>query len=190
MSAPPTLLVISGPSGAGKTTLAKNLLRDPRYARARTATTRPPRGDERDGVDYDFLAEAAFRRLEEEGGFVETAEVYGHRYGTPRKNLDAVRLTGRHAVLVVDVQGARTLRAMDLEGTFVFVTAPGPEVLRRRLEARGEDDEATIRRRLEAAAREADEAPRFDLVIVNDDVDAATRRLARGAGLDWTPAPD
>jgi guanylate kinase len=181
------LLVLSGPSGAGKTTLARSLLRDPSFARARTATTRAPRGDERDGVDYDFLSPAAFEEGARRGDFLETAEVYGHRYGTPRRNLEALVDAGRNAVLVVDVQGARTLRQLGIPGTFVFVTAPSPEALRRRLEARGEDDPTTIQRRLEAAEREAEEAEHFDLVVVNDDVEAATRRLARDAGLDWTP---
>jgi guanylate kinase len=188
-AARPQLLVLSGTSGAGKTTLAQALLRDPRYGRARTATTRAPRAGEVDGVDYDFLTEAAFRAGVARGEFVEHAVVYGRLYGTPRANLEAILDSGRNCVLVVDVQGVANLRRQTLGAvtTYVFVEAPGPEELRRRLEGRGKDDPETIERRLRAAAREREEAEGFDLVLVNDVVESAVQRLVAHAGLDWAP---
>lgn len=185
----PRLLVLSGTSGAGKTTVAERLLADPRYGRARTATTRAPRDGEVDGVDYDFLTEEAFRAGLAQGAFVEHADVYGNLYGTPRANLEAILDSGRHCVLVVDVQGVRNLRQQAIEAytTYVFVEAPSPEELKRRLERRGKDDPAAIERRLEAAAKEREEAEGFDLVLTNDDVESAVRRMVAHAGLDWAP---
>ena len=183
-------IVLSGLSGAGKTTIAASLLRDPRFGRARTATTRPPRGEERDGADYDFLSETAFRAGIERGAFLEYAEVYGRRYGTPRANLDEVLNSGRHCVLVVDVQGAATLRELGFDAYYVFVEAPGFDELRRRLQGRGNDSPEEIERRLAAAQAERAHAAHFDLVLVNDDVADATRRLAEQAGVDWSPAEE
>ncbi len=181
------VIVISGLSGAGKSTIASSLLRDPRMGRARTATTRVPRGSEADGVEYDFLTEEAFRAGLARGDFLEHAEVYGRLYGTPRANLERILASGRDCVLVVDVQGARTLRKLGFEGFYVFVQAPSFEELAARLVRRGEDDPEVIERRLAAAERELAEAEKFDLVLVNDDVDLATRRLADAAGVEWTP---
>ena len=186
-AAGPRLLVISGTSGSGKTTVAGALLRDPRYGRARTATTRAPREGEVDGVDYDFLTEEAFRAGLARGDFVEHAVVYGRLYGTPRANLQSILDSGRNCVLVVDVQGVRNLRQQAIEAFTVFVEAPSPEELRRRLEGRGKDDPKTIECRLEAAAKEREEAEGFDLVLVNDVVESAVRQLVARAGLDWTP---
>lgn len=184
------LLVLSGPSGAGKTSLAQRLLRgNEGLARAVTATTRAARGAERDGVDYHFLTEAAFRRRLAAGDFLEHAEVYGRLYGTPRASVEAVLASGRHCLLVVDVQGVRSLRRV-LAGAgfpvrYVFVRTPDLAELERRLRERGEDDEATIQARLAEARDEEAEAATFDEVLVNDDLEAATNRL-REAVQGWT----
>ncbi len=186
----PLLLVISGPSGVGKTSLARLLLeRESYFRRAITATTRAPRGDERDGIDYHFLSAETFERRARAGDFLEHAEVYGRRYGTPRASVDAVLANGCCGILVVDVQGARSLREALADAPWpvrtVFVKPPSLAELGRRLEQRGEDGEAAIARRLEIARDELREARGFDLVLVNDDLERAYVRLEK-AVRSWT----
>ena len=180
----PILLVVSGTSGAGKSTVVNRLLaEDARFARAITATTRARRGDEKDGVHYHFLAEPAFRDGLARGDFLEHADVYGRLYGTPRQSVETVLHGGRHCVLVVDVQGVRSLtgdeapQGLASRMRTVFVKTKDLAELERRLRARGEDDEAAIERRLAAARAEEAEADGYDLVLVNDDLDQAVARL-------------
>ncbi len=186
-SAPPRgrgrLLVLSGPSGAGKSTLAERLLCDARFGRAITATTRPPRTGEVDGVHYRFLSEEAFRRGLAGGAFLEHAEVYGRLYGTPRESPEAVLSAGRHCVLVVDVQGAASVKTLVPEALLVFVKAPNADELRRRLSTRGLDGPEAVDRRLAALAGELARAGAFDHVVLNDDVERAAREIARLAGV-------
>ena len=189
-STPPLVLVMSGPSGSGKTSVAEHLLtQDAKFSRAITATTRAPRGEERHGEHYYFLDQGAFETAEAEGSLLESATVYGFRYGTPRVSVEAVLASGRHCLLVVDVQGVRALRsvleAAGLEARYVFVRAPSLDALRERLEARGEDNPETIAARLAAAAEEQAEAPAYDLVLVNDTLEAAVDRL-RASVREWT----
>jgi guanylate kinase len=185
--APHRLIVISGPSGAGKTSVARRLLEDPRFARSVTATTRAPRGSERDGVDYEFLSPEAFERRVAEGGFLEHAHVYGARYGTPRKNVQAILESGRHCLLVVDVQGVESLQAEDTQALYVFVAAPSMDELEARLRGRGLDEEGAVETRLATAQEEMDKRDRFDLVLVNDEIDRAADALARHLGLELAP---
>lgn len=198
------LLILSGPSGAGKTTLVQRLVAEVggAFRRVVTATTRPPRSQEEvEGVAYHFLARRDFERLLETGAFIEHAEVYGQLYGTPRRSVEEVLAAGQNGVLVVDVQGVRSLRRALADAAFetryVFVRAPSPDELARRLVARGEDDEAAIRARLAEAAREEAEAREYDFVVVNDDVEAALGRLRErvqgwteaAAGAEWGVPP-
>jgi guanylate kinase len=159
------LIVVSGPSGAGKSTVVEALVADPRFRRAVTATTRPPRPGERPGVDYEFL---------------EHARVYGHRYGTLRRNVQAVMDEGRHCVLVVDVQGVANLRRIAMPASYVFVEPPSLEVLERRLRARGTEPEEALRIRLRTAEREMGARNGFDLRVVNDDAKRAAAEIR-----DW-----
>jgi guanylate kinase len=178
------LVVLSGPSGVGKSAVAERVLADPRFARAVTATTRSPRAGEVEGVAYVFLERAEFERRIAAGWVLEHAEVYGRLYGTPRSSVEAVLASGRHCLLVIDVQGAATLRRGEIEGRYVFLTTPTASDLERRLRGRGLDAPQEIAKRLAAAEAELAEAHRFDRVLVNDEIEATARKVALEVGVD------
>jgi guanylate kinase len=179
-AAPGLLLILSAPSGAGKTTLAHRF----RAAHADTVfsvsvTTRAPRGQERDGIDYHFVSPERFVRLVAEGALAEWAEVHGQRYGTLRETVDAALRAGRIALFDIDVQGGTQLRrAFPRESATVFIVPPTVAELERRLRGRSTDSEEVIARRLAAARAEAAAGiASYDYVIVNDDLDTALSRL-------------
>jgi guanylate kinase len=172
------LIVLSGPSGVGKDTVLHALFeQDPRLSYSISYTTRPPRPGEVDGVSYTFVDEATFRRLEEEGEFLETAVVHGNLYGTSRRRVEAMLARGDHVVLKIDVQGAATVRERCPDAIFIFLLPPSVEVLRQRLRDRGTDDDDALARRDADAALEMDEATRYDHLVVNDSVDRAAREI-------------
>ena len=171
-------IVLSGPSGVGKDTVLHELFsRDPRLRYSISYTTRPPRPGEVDGVSYTFVDEESFRRLEEQGEFLETATVHGNRYGTSRGRVEAMLARGEHVILKIDVQGAATVRDRLPEAIFVFLMPPSLEVLRRRLRDRGTDDDDALARRDADAVREMAEAERYDHLVVNDSVERAAAQI-------------
>jgi len=180
----PLLVLISAASGAGKTTLVRELLAArPELQRAVTCTTRPPRAGEQDGVDYHFLTEQRFARLREAGKFLECARVYGHSYGLLRAEVVKRLRAGQDVLLNVDVQGAATIRdhaAADTELArslvTLFLTPPSLEILEQRLRRRGTDSDAVIARRLRAARREIKQWNRFDYLVISDTVKSDLQR--------------
>ena len=182
------LIVISGASGVGKTSVAERLLEEPDFTRAVTATTRAPRGSEQDGVDYEFLSKAQFRDRLDAGHFLEHADVYGALYGTPRENVVKILESGQNCVLLLDVQGVESLRADGVEALYVFVTAPSMEELERRLRDRANDSPKALEARIRAARDEMTKQDRFDRVLVNDEIERAARELAGWIGIDLNPA--
>ena len=175
----PSLVVISGPSGVGKTTVCDSLLERDDFERVVTATTRAPRGGEVDGVDYVFLSEEDFVAWIDEGRFLEWARVHGQRYGSPRAPVDEILARGRHALLNIDVQGAAQIRD---DAVKVVLLPPSIEELENRLRGRGTDDREEIARRLETAREELARQGEFELRVVNDDAARAAAEIARAVG--------
>lgn len=176
-------MVLAGPSGGGKTSVARALLeREAGLRLSVSVTTRPPRPAERDGVDYHFLDQAAFQRLAAEGALLEWAQVLGrHFYGTPREPVMAALGAGEDVLFDVDWQGFNNLRsALPGDVLGVFLLPPSMGALRRRLEARGGEDRAEIDRRMDRAREEISHAPAFDHVIVNESFDTTVAQV-RGA---------
>ena len=174
----PTVIVVSAPSGAGKTTVLARVLRDLGGIRFSVShTTRAPRGAERDGVEYHFVDRPGFERLLAEGSLLEWAEVHGNLYGTGLSEIERARAAGVDILLDLDVQGAAQVRRRIPDAVTVFILPPSYDVLEARLRGRGQDDEATMRRRLAAAGREIDAFAQYDYAVVNDDLDRCVEEL-------------
>jgi guanylate kinase len=166
---PPLLVVVSAPSGAGKTSLCQWVVKAvPGLAHSVSYTTRPPRPDERDGSDYHFVDEATFRAMVDRGEFAEWAVVHGHLYGTSQALLLRHFAAGQDVILDIDTQGASILRRRYSDGVFVFIVPPSWAQLEERLRLRRSDAESEIRRRLERAREEVKHYTEYQYVIVND----------------------
>jgi guanylate kinase len=174
------LLILSSPSGAGKTTLTR-MLQDkfPDLRFSVSHTTRAPRANEQDGRDYHFVDRRRFVELVREGAFVEWAEVHGNLYGTSLGEIERARATPgcRGMIFDIDFQGARQIRAKVHDAIGVFILPPSMEELEKRLRGRASDSEETIQRRFAAAKREIDHYALFDYVIVNDNLPVAFEHL-------------
>lgn len=178
MTRPGLLLVLSAPSGGGKTTICNRLLRhDRRLRRSISVTTRQRRRGERAGRDYYFTTEDKFRQLAGQGAFLEWARVHDHHYGTLKKEIAAKRGAGRDVVLVIDVQGGLAVKRAHPEAVLLFLQPPSLEVLAARLQGRGTDSSKTIARRLANARWELRQAPLYDYIVVNDRLGTAVRRI-------------
>ena len=172
------LFIVSAPSGAGKTTLVERLVEQtPDLTMSRSYTSRPPRGGEADGVDYNFVSRQQFEAMARGGEFLEWASLYGNLYGTCAADTEKFLSAGRDVVLVIDVQGARKVRAAGLPTCTVFVMPPTFEILEQRLRGRSKDSEAEIQRRLQVARDEVAAFAEYDFVVVNDEVTTAVERL-------------
>jgi guanylate kinase len=170
------LFVVSGPSGAGKTTLVKDaLVRVPRLTFSVSVTTRAPRAGEMEGRDYRFVADSAFDRMVEQDALLEHATVYERRYGTPRGPVEGALARGDSMLLEIDVAGAAQVRARMPESVHVFVLPPSVQALEERLRARAADNEEVVRRRMAEAAEQLRPAPSYDYVVVNRDLSLAQR---------------
>lgn len=177
-------IVLAGPTGVGKTTVARALAADrDRFVFSVSATTRRPRPGERDGADYEFVSREEFERMVDAGEFAEWARVHDQLYGTPLRNLAG--RAGRRVLLDIDVQGAAQVRGNVPSAVFVFLLPPSLGTLLARLSGRGTEPRNEIARRLGVARDELARVPEFDHVLVNDHLDAtvaAVRAIARGDG--------
>ena len=172
------LWVVSAPSGTGKTTVVDRLMeRITRLRRSRSYTSRAARPGEADGVDYNFVSRQRFDEMIQEDAFLEWADIFGNLYGTGRAETEAALEAGIDLILVIDVQGARQVRARLPEATAIFVLPPSFEVLASRLRGRNKDPETSIVRRLATARKEIDAVDEYDYVVVNDRFDDAVDDL-------------
>ncbi|MGE3276308.1 MAG: guanylate kinase [Vicinamibacterales bacterium] len=172
------LFIVSAPSGTGKTTLVERLVQIlPNLRMSRSYTSRAARTGERDGVDYNFISRTEFLVMADQGLFLEWADVFGNCYGTARPDVERLLAAGQDVVLVIDVQGARQVKACGIDHTAIFVMPPSFQVLEQRLRGRSKDTEEQMQRRLQTARDEVSSYAEYDYVVINDALEATVVRL-------------
>lgn len=173
------LIVLSSPSGAGKSTIARMLLEaDPEVTISVSATTRPPRSGEVDDVDYHFVDDSEFQRMVDDGEFAEWAYVFDHRYGSPKEPIKDALKVGHDILFDIDWQGTQQLRgAFGTDLVRIFILPPSMDELERRLRSRGTDSEAVIESRMRRAASEIGHWGEYDYVLINQDMDACLQEV-------------
>jgi guanylate kinase len=172
------LFIVSAPSGAGKTTLCRNVVASlPQLKFSVSYTTRQPRPGETPDADYTFISRGDFQSMIDRGEFIEWAEVHGERYGTSRQRLHEMIRSGYDVILDIDTQGAMQIKEKHSEGTYVFVMPPSMEVLRQRLRSRMTDSLQEIEKRLNRSVAEIKTYPAYDYVIINDTLEKAVREF-------------
>jgi len=168
------LFVVSAPAGTGKTTLVRMLQKEfSCVAQSISYTTRRARAKETPGKDYHFISKEEFSKKISDGEFLEHAQVYENEYGTSKKQIEELRAQGKHVVLVIDTQGALSLRKAKTEAVFIFILPPSMDALRQRLSSRGTENPAQIDERISFAKGEVDLAEHYDYRIINDQLQSA-----------------
>ena len=172
------LIVISGPSGAGKGTICKALLEKRQDIEVSvSATTRNPRDGEIDGVNYHFLKKEDFLKKLEQGDFLEYAQVYGNFYGTPKSNDEEVLESGKNVILEIDIQGALKVKEKATEGVFIFILPPSMEELKQRIIKRGSETPESLMTRFKSAYQEINYVSKYNYAVVNDNVEDAVHKI-------------
>ncbi|SHF31618.1 MULTISPECIES: guanylate kinase [Caloramator] len=172
------LIVISGPSGAGKGTICRALLeKHPEIKLSVSCTTRSPRQNEVEGINYYFISKDKFKQMIDKDEFLEYAEVYDNYYGTPRENVERILNEGNDIILEIDIQGALKVKEKYPEGVFVFIMPPSMEELKNRIKKRGSETEESLLKRFKSAFQEINYVANYNYVIVNDVVEDAVERL-------------
>lgn len=172
------LIVISGPSGAGKGTICKALLeKHSEISLSVSATTRNPREGEVDGINYHFLTKDDFEKRVEENDFLEYASVYGNYYGTPKSNVEKILDSGQDVILEIDIQGALKVKEQSEEGVFIFILPPSMEELKQRIIKRGSETPESLMTRFKSAYKEINYVSKYNYAVVNDTVEHAVEKI-------------